>query len=301
MKNDLARNARAVDHLVLPVAQLAEARARLTRLGFTVAPDAQHPFGTANACSFFADDTYLEMLAVDRPALYQAANVRSNSFTLRDQAYRYRNGADGFSGIAFKTADSRADHAEFKRRGISGGQMVEFSRAFVNAEGKREKASFRLAFAADLRAPDAFFFTCQRLAYPKTDRSHLTVHANGVVGLRSILMCETEPGDFAALLQGLFHAAMTKGNDGTLEFRLSNCNIEAIPARLFASRFGGHVPDLHGRGLRLAGLIFNTASLAVLEQLLDRNGVAFERKDGRILVPAASGQGTLFLFEGVNQ
>ncbi|NKC02735.1 VOC family protein [Ochrobactrum haematophilum] len=52
MNSDLARNARSVDHLVLPVEQLDEARARLSLLGFTVAPNAQHPFGTANVCSF---------------------------------------------------------------------------------------------------------------------------------------------------------------------------------------------------------------------------------------------------------
>lgn len=300
MNKNLARNAKAVDHLVLPVARLDEARARLSQLGFTVAPDAQHPFGTANACSFFADDTYLEMLAVDRLPLYEAANARSNSFTLRDQAYRFRNGEDGFSGIAFKTDDSRADHAEFKRRGISGGRMVEFSRGFIGAEGKRETASFRLAFAADLRAPDAFFFSCQRLSYPKTDRAHLIAHENGVSGLRSILMCEEVPKDFSALLQGVFHTPCQVSETGALEFRLRNCNIGVIPSVAFESQFGS-LPEMHGRGLRLAGLVFNTASLVTLEQLFDRNGVTFAKKDGRILVLPAKGQGAVFIFEGVNQ
>ncbi|MBD7990114.1 VOC family protein [Ochrobactrum sp. Sa2BUA5] len=297
MNNLLARNARSVDHLVLPVAQLKEARKRLSLLGFTVAPDAQHPFGTANVCSFFADDTYVEMLAVDRTPLYEAAAQRNNSFIQRDLSYRFRNGDDGFSGIAFKTDDSRGDHAEFKRRGISGGRMVEFSRSFISSEGKREKGSFRLAFAADLRAPDAFFFTCQRLAYPKTDRSHLITHENGVTGLREILLCEEQPQDFSDLLQGVFHAAARRREDSSLAITAKNSNIEAMTPTQFNRCFGWS-PELHGRGLRLSGLVFSVASLYAVEQLLTRNGIAFTKSDGRVLVYPAAGQGTLFVFEG---
>ncbi len=297
MTNDLARKARSVDHLVLPVSQLSEARKRLSHLGFTVAPDAKHPFGTANVCSFFADDTYLEMLAVDRSPLYEAAAQRNNSFIQRDLSYRFRNGDDGFSGIAFKTDDSRGDHAEFKRRGISGGRMVEFSRSFISSEGKRETGSFRLAFAADLRAPDAFFFTCQRLAYPKTDRSHLITHENGVTGLRQILLCEEKPEDFGSLLQGIFHAPARKEEDGSLAISANNSDIAVMTPTQFDCCFGWS-PVLHGRGLRLAGLVFSVASLYAVEQLLVRNGIVFTKSESRICVTPAPGQGTLFVFEG---
>ncbi len=298
MNSDLARNSRSVDHLVLPVDQLDEARERLSLLGFTVAPKAQHPFGTANVCSFFADDTYIEMLAVDRERLYQAASRRSNSFILRDQAYRFRVGQDGFSGIAFRTDDARSDHREFKRRGISGGRIVEFSRIFSTPEGKREIASFRLAFAADLRAPDAFFFCCQRLVYPKSDRSHLYAHPNGARRLRKILICDDNPQEFTELLQGVFHAPACKIDDGSLEIAAGNADIEVLPSKQFENSFGW-LPALHGRGLRLAGLVFAVASLSTVEQLLDRNDVAFLKRDGRIIVYPAKGQGTLFVFEGV--
>ncbi len=53
-----------LDHLVLPVTNIDLARERLGRLGFTVAAEGRHPFGTVNACVFFADKTYLEPLGV---------------------------------------------------------------------------------------------------------------------------------------------------------------------------------------------------------------------------------------------
>ena len=43
------RTTRPLDHLVLPVDTLTQARRRLSNLGFTVADDARHPFGTENA------------------------------------------------------------------------------------------------------------------------------------------------------------------------------------------------------------------------------------------------------------
>ncbi|SPZ34390.1 putative lactoylglutathione lyase [Agrobacterium tumefaciens] len=42
----------SVDHLVLPVEVIGVAVKRLVSLGFTVAPEALHPFGTQNACVF---------------------------------------------------------------------------------------------------------------------------------------------------------------------------------------------------------------------------------------------------------
>ena len=59
-----SRTPRPIDHLVLPVSDLGVARDRLTALGFTVAKDARHPFGTENCCVFLSDGSYLEPLGI---------------------------------------------------------------------------------------------------------------------------------------------------------------------------------------------------------------------------------------------
>ncbi len=297
MTDTLARKPRLVDHLVLPVVGLDEARKRLSGLGFQVAPAAQHPFGTANLCSFFADDTYLEMLAVDRPSLYEKALARDNSFIKRDRAYRFRNGENGFSAIALKTENASVDHAGFRRNGLYGGRMVAFSRLFTTQEGMRSQARFRLAFAADLRAPDAFFFTCQRVAYPVSDRTHLTAHANGVTGLRAVLMCEAGPQDFAATLSDVFQSSALKGHQSSLEIHAGNADIQVLTPDFFSEHYGWQ-PQFNGRGLRLAGLVFAVSSLHALEELFTRGGIVFSKREGRILVAPAPGQGALFVFEG---
>jgi hypothetical protein len=79
----------------LPVEDLDTARARHSALGFTVAADARHPFGTENACVFFADGTYLEPLAL--PSVKSARKRREgNVFVARDQAYRFRRVTTAF-------------------------------------------------------------------------------------------------------------------------------------------------------------------------------------------------------------
>src|SRR5436190_12620545 len=151
-----ASQARPLDHVVLPVADLAAARARLTALGFTVAPDGVHPFGTANCCVYLRDGTFLEPLAIGDAAQASASALGGNVFTARDAAYRRAVGNDGFSALVITTADAGADQAAFAAAGLSAGEILEFSRPFVGAAGARDTASFRLAFAADRHAPDLF-------------------------------------------------------------------------------------------------------------------------------------------------
>ena len=170
---------RPLDHLVLPVTDLVTARARLTRLGFTVAADARHPFGTENACVFFSDRTYLEPLAVADAAGHAGSARSGNQFTARDLAFRFRNGVEGFSAIALGTASAEDDHAAFLAEGLSAGERLEFSRIMKLPDGTEVEPKFTLSFATDLRSPDFHAFTCERANLPPVDRSALERHDNG--------------------------------------------------------------------------------------------------------------------------
>nr|WP_272211243.1 VOC family protein [Marinicella sp. W31]MDC2877133.1 VOC family protein [Marinicella sp. W31] len=132
-----------------------------------MAPDARHPFGTENACVYFSDATYLEPLGIADLRLYHNQVRAAAEFVRRDRAFRFRVGEDGLSAIVFKSADAAADHAEFAEAGIAAGDLFSFSRKFQREDGSEAEAGFRLAFAADLRAPDLFFL-------PASDLFHST-------------------------------------------------------------------------------------------------------------------------------
>ncbi|HVW58206.1 MAG TPA: VOC family protein [Rhizobiaceae bacterium] len=286
---------RSVDHCVLPVAALSMARERLETLGFTVAADALHPFGTGNCCVFFADNTYLEPLAVVDATKAQASAQAGNAFTRRDLAYRYRCGDDGFSALVFKTDDAKVDHAGFLDAGISGGRMLEFARDFTDASGNSDTASFRLAFAADPRAPDCFFFTCERVRSPQVDRSALQRHENGVTGLKAVTLSAPCAADFTDFLSVLVRSGPAATERRGIVFAAGNAEIRLLDDSDFAKRFGAE--PLRDPGLRLRSIVFGVRDMEKLQSLLRAAGASYDRHGSIIAVPPAAGQGAFFMFE----
>jgi hypothetical protein len=289
-----------IDHLVLPTVDLSTARARLGKLGFTVAPDARHPFGTENACVFLADGTYLEPLAVASLAECVAASLGGNVFTARDQAFRFRQGEDGFSALVFGTGDAGGDDRRLREKALSAGPMLEFTRPMRMPDGAESIAGFRLAFAADLRAPDFFVFSCERINALPADRSMLETHANGVVAITRIVLSAHTPAAFSAFLGEAGHAAAFTPNSFGMTVETGNVPIDLLDGKGMDALYDMGSNDLgngEDAGLRGRAIVFASGDLSVTEALLAANGVSYTRKSNTILVKAAPGQGALFAFE----
>lgn len=280
--------ARPIDHCVLPTADLDIARERLTELGFTVARDGLHPFGTRNCCVYLADGTFLEPLAIANRARTQTAASEGNVFVTRDGAFRSRLGDEGFSALVFGTSDADEDHRDFVRAGVSAGRMLSFSRPFVDAAGHEDLASFKLAFAADPRAPDAFFFACERVNAPAVDRSALQRHQNAATRVKAIVLAAGEPAEFAAFLEQVVRALAVVEGDG-LALAAANGEVRVRRAAAMASQ-----PN---PGLVLTGIVFGVKDLAPLRDILGKNGVEHDLGDAHISVAATAGQGAEFIFE----
>jgi catechol 2,3-dioxygenase-like lactoylglutathione lyase family enzyme len=291
-----SRTPRPIDHLVLPVSDLAIARERLTALGFTVAKDARHPFGTENCCVFLSDGSYLEPLGIANREECEEAAREGNAFVARDQAFRFRRGLDGFSGIAMATSDAQGDDRRYTAAGLSGGDMLEFSREMLLPDGTSATGSFRLAFAADLRSPDFFFFASQRILPLPADRKALEAHENGVTALSEVVLSEQNPTDFQYLVQEAADEreieAMSFGMSvATPRGRITVLNDAGLEG------FYGIAPETGtDRGLKGRAVVFTVASLPDCRRLLAGRGVVFTERDGRLMVPPAPGQGALFVF-----
>ncbi|AWC23898.1 hypothetical protein CO731_03371 [Aminobacter sp. MSH1] len=272
---------RPLDHVVLPTADLAIARQRLTALGFTVSPVGIHPFGTVNCCVYLGDGTFLEPLAIGDSAAAGEAVAAGNVFVGRDSAFRNAHGDEGFSAVVFGTNDADADHSEFVAAGVSAGPRLDFSRPFVDASGQSDVASFRLAFAAEPGSQgDAFFFTCERVNAPDVDRSALQAHANGA---RRVLAVEASVAEQAVAAELLATVARSSV-DAVSDIPLAN-------ARLAVRAMAG------SSGLRLDAMVFAVDDLAVARELLARNGIAHDLSGQRLVIPPAPGQGAAFIFE----
>ena len=274
---------RALDHLVLPTASLAIARQRLGRLGFTMAPDGVHPFGTVNCCVYLADGTFLEPLAIGDPHAVDKAVGQGNSFVAGDRRFRAAHGDEGFSAIVLTTDDAEADSRRFERHRIGGGPMVEFTRPSIDLAGNADNASFLLAFAAHRSAPDLFFFTCERRRSPRIDRGALQRHANGATAIAAIDATSPQPQDLTGFLARFAEAPTAETTQG------SDISI------------GKHTIRVSGTGTppeaRLVGITFVVDSIASTADLFRANAVVYTDRGNALTVRAEAGQGADFTFQ----
>ncbi|WP_412048838.1 VOC family protein [Hoeflea sp. Naph1] len=292
------RTARPLDHLVLPVEDLESARARHSALGFTVAAEARHPFGTENACVFFDDGTYLEPLAIASREECEAAARKGNVFVARDQAYRFRNGDNGFSAFVVGSSDAEADHARFVELGMSGGDMLGFSRAMRMPDGTKHEASFKLAFAADLRAPDMFGFAVERINVPTAGHSALSTHANGVIGISEVVLSEPNPTDFQYFIQELCDNREVDANSFGMTIELQQASVTVLNNAGLEAYLGLTDPS-GARGLRTRAVVYRVTSLVTITELLHENDVTVRQVGARLMVDPAPGQGAIYCFEEI--
>ena len=289
---------RRLDHLVLPVASLDAARRRYTELGFNVAADAQHPFGTENCCIYFADGTYLEPLGIAQRETCEAAAIKGNTFVARDQAYRFRNPGDGFSAIAFATDDAKSLHRDFVRHGNSAGAILNFKRQITDGGGKAQVISFSTAFAGDLRSPDLFFLGCQRNNVPDLDFARLRRHKNGVKAIREIVLSESNPSDFQYLLQDVVAQRDQNSDSFGIEIKSGNANIAVLSPVGVNAWFGAQTASRE-RGLIARAIVFGVTNPARTREILEAGKLAFREIANRIIVDPAPGQGVILAFESM--
>ncbi len=289
---------RTVDHLVLPVADINVSRARYEALGFTVAPNGLHPFGTENCCVFFKDGTFLEPLGIAHRETCEEQAVKGNTFVANDQTYRFRRGIEGFSHMVLKSDDAKADKKLYKSQGMSGGKPVRFSRGFETPDGDKGEVSFHLAFAADARSPDSGFFSCQVLNAPKVDRSALQKHANGVIGLKEIILSENNPTDFQYFFQSYLNQREMDVDSFGMSFETQNTKVSILSADGIQAFHGIHTrrPE---RGMLYEGFVLTTNDMSALTSQLNKNDVDYVSRGKRILIEPAPGQGTHIIFEEV--
>ncbi len=282
---------RLIDHLVLPVTTLMLARSRLTALGFVVAPDAQHPFGTGNCCVFFKDRTYLEPITIhDRMATDMAA-AEGVTFVKRMKRFTERQG-EGFAMVALQSEDAEADRAAFEAAGIGGGPVYRFARMAKLPDGSEREIGVAVANAAFPAAADASFFTCQHLAKDALFQDAYLEHPNGALGLSAVAAVAENPADFHILLENV---------TGQRELRTTSFGVEAdVDGQIFMilTPAGFHARYEIDPPNPRRGMLFAAFELKVLD--LDRAaryaGRAAKRAEGRVVVPPGPGLNAVVAF-----
>ena len=214
-----------LDHVVILVRDLADAEARLGRLGFRPTPRGVHSvhMGTTNTTAVFADGTYLEALGVLRPT--------ENNVAMRAVLAE----REGPYGLAFKTEDADAAAAEFAAAGLGPGIALEFARPVELPSGPHE-AAFRVARTDPRHTPGAWLFVCQHRTPEATWRADYLEQPNGACGVAEVIGLAADLDRVARAYERIFGDRVGQDRDG-VRIAAGRAMIAFLPPAAFAARF----------------------------------------------------------------
>ncbi len=278
----------SLDHIVLPVANLLATRTRLAALGFTVAPDGHHPFGTSNSCVFFKNDTYFEPLAIRDMDIYQKEAERGNGFLQRDRLYRRNIGENGFSMIALTSNDAESERKEYLALGYDCGPIVSFRRDVAQPDGSNRQIAINLFITSSKSSPDLALFSCQWLSEKVFDDAH-KVHANGAVGISSIAIAIGENDAAQAYFESI------AGNADNGEIALDNARLLLMSEGELKQAYGIESSDERsGPSAVCVDLIVTDIFYTAV--VLRISGIDSQQIGKRLIVAPADGQGYTIAF-----
>ncbi|MCQ0988476.1 VOC family protein [Jiella marina] len=277
---------RSLDHVVMPFRKISHARDWFETLGFTVAPEAQHPFGTGNACVYLEDGLMIEPLSVVDPLACETAITEGNLFVLRDRAFR-SSLSSAFSGLALQSRDGLEDRNALDAFGLAESRTTEFERRLTLPNGDVAELSFRLVFVKDFAPEAPNVFLCEARHAVTIDRSRLTTHGNTARGIAAVEFSTTDIESARSYLGAVLNADGQDRDDGMVSFRLPNGEVELV--------------EVGGDGAAPFALTAMTVVVAdrdALTSVFARNGVSSAvDEEGSILVGCPNGAGEIRFIE----
>jgi hypothetical protein len=283
---------RGIDHLVLCVRSLDAARATYARLGFTLTPPAQHPWGTANSLVQLHGN-FLELLTVADAGKMAPPGRGEFAFGLFNKAFLERR--EGFSMLVFAGNDARRDQAEFAAAGLQTYAPFDFSRKAKLPGGEEVTVGFSLAFVTDPRLPEAGFFTCQQHAPQHFWKPDYQKHANGARVVSEAVMVADDPASLGELYAKMQGRNAVQTDDGQLIVATARGRVTVLDRRRAVQRFGDTLPrgpqSPHFIAYRVA-----VEDLAKTKAVLDRTGAAYRTGAGALQIPATDACGTVIEF-----
>jgi len=287
--------ARGIDHVVQCVRDLDLARSFYERLGFTLTPPAQHPFGTGNSLVQMKG-SFLELLTVMAPQDIAPHAPNRFSFGAFNKDFLARR--EGFSMLVFEGKDAPLDARGFAQRGLQTYAPFDFQREAELPDGSSVTVGFSLAFVTDPRMPEVAFFTCQQHAPEHFWKPDYQRHINGAQDIAEVVMVADAPKTLQGLFAGIQGPDAVKMVDGNLHVsgplgRVVVLTPDALAARYPDIALPGDPAHPHFVGYRI--VVENLDRAAAI--LRDRE-VGFQSGSDRIWLDPAECFNCLVEFSG---
>jgi len=276
----------AIDHAIVGVRDLEDARIAWEAMGFTTSARGRHiGWGTGNYCIMFPDD-YVELLGVVDPA------VPAGGFET-EIARR-----EGLMGVVFGSADPAGTVAALEAAGIAAEGPKDLARQLELPEGPA-LPRFALVTVPEGSLPGLSGFFCHHLSPGLLRRAEWMDHPNGARGLAGVVVAVADPLAIRFAYERLAGAGAVTETDDLVTVRLGGAYGHTL---VFATP--DRMDDLYpGRGLPSATRLPMPIVLRVRVESVDRAAnhlasrqVPFEEEREALLVDAGAANGVAVEF-----
>ncbi len=281
-----------IDHLVLGVRDIDQARETYSRMGFTLTPYARHPFGTANSLVQLGG-SFLELVHVADPHLI--APHGNTTFSFAAYVRDYLKHGEGLAMLVFETLDARSDAADFAARGLDTYEPFDFQRQARLPDGTEATVGFSLAFVTHKDMPRAVFFTCQQHAPEYFWNAGYQRHDNGALDVAEVILVAGAPAGYRSFLEALKRSGeVTLQGDG-LKLATPRGTVTILDEGAYTARFGLPAPDL-ASGAQFAGYTIAVSSLQSLTDCLDSGAMVYTTQGCSVVVAPDRSMGAMIAF-----
>ena len=260
----MARQIAGIDHAIVGVRDLDQARASYQRLGFQATPRGRHVgWGTANYCLMFAND-YLELLGI----------VDAAEFT--NDLDRFLAEREGLLAVALRSGDPAATRAAWQAAGLAPAEVA--------ALGRRLEPDTELRFENVMLAPEATggvpLFACAPLTPEPMRRPEWLAHPNGAQGIASVTVAVDDPAACYDPMAQVFGSICLTETDDTLAVHtgqgvllfVTPDDLDMLHPELDAIATAGEPT--------LAALSLTVRDLTTTAAWLDQHDIAYRRDRG---------------------
>lgn len=277
----MAANIAGIDHAIIGVRDLDQAKAAFERLGFRATPRGRHEgWGTANYCLMFEQD-YLEILGILDP----------KAFT--NNLDKFLKTREGMMSIALQSTDPEATRQAWSEASLKPADVKDLSRLL---EPKTELQFKNVMLDADKTAGIPLF-ACAHLTPEPMRQPGWTEHPNGAIGINAITILTPEPKSFVEPMSRVFGEPRLTETDNTLAVHTGRGvllfatpdDLDMLHPQLAA--------DLDQDKVSIAVLSLRVRSLTAVADWLNHQGIHFKREaSGAIGVGAEEAHGVMLEF-----
>ncbi|MEJ8573172.1 VOC family protein [Microbaculum marinum] len=287
---------RGLDHLVHAVHDLDKARAVYERLGFTLTPEARHPFGTKNSLVQL-DGCFLELLAIADTGAFPEEEAGAFSFPGFNAGFLDRH--EGISMLALESEDAADDRAAFAEANLRTYRPFEFGRDARQPDGSTGRVGFKLTFTSAPEIPGEAFFTCQHLAPDLFWKDEYREHANTAGTIREVMMVAEKPNAHWAFFEAFVGTDDVKETDTGILIDTGRGAIRVDEPGAVAESWGTAIDVKQYDTPRFAGYVIGVGDMEKAGAALEGGGIEHFSIGDRLVVPDQQAFGAAIAFEPV--